>query len=106
MPISTDEIGLCQIALVILVLPLAGFVVQAFFGSKLPRQGDWLPTACILGSLILACYMVLQLLGSPEGIAVQKWYPALGQNWINVGGEDGSGGGASGGGRAGGGKGE
>ncbi|MCH2374175.1 MAG: NADH-quinone oxidoreductase subunit L [Planctomycetes bacterium] len=92
MPISTDEIGLCQIALVILVLPLAGFVVQAFFGSRLPRQGDWLPTACILGSLILACYMVLQLLGSPEGIAVQKWYPALGQNWINVGGEDGSGG--------------
>ena len=31
-------------ALLILLIPLGGFILQIFFGWWLPRQGDWLPT--------------------------------------------------------------
>ncbi len=41
-------------ALVILLLPLAAFVIQIFFGKRLPRQGDWLPTSAMFIGLILA----------------------------------------------------
>lgn len=84
---DTAEISLCQLALVILVLPLVGFLIQTFCGSKLPRKGDWVPTLFILGSFCIACYMVLQLLGSEHGIEAQRWYPDLGENWLSIEGE-------------------
>ncbi|MGH7496504.1 MAG: NADH-quinone oxidoreductase subunit L [bacterium] len=43
-----------QYALIILLLPLAAFVVQIFFGKRLPRQGDWLPTGAMFACLIFA----------------------------------------------------
>ena len=46
-----------QYALIILLLPLAAFLVQIFFGKRLPRQGDWLPTGtmfvCLLFSILI-----------------------------------------------------
>ncbi|MBI4601488.1 MAG: NADH-quinone oxidoreductase subunit L [Planctomycetes bacterium] len=76
---------LCKLAFVILVLPLAGFLVQVFFGKRLPRQGDWVPTLAMLGSLGIACYMTILLIASPEGIEPQRWYPMAGAGWLSVG---------------------
>jgi NADH-quinone oxidoreductase subunit L len=88
LPQSTPETDLCRWALVILLLPLAGFLVQVFFGRKIPpreRQGDWIPTAAIFGGFLIACYMVVRLLASGTGIVEQRWYPAAGLNWMAVG---------------------
>jgi NADH-quinone oxidoreductase subunit L len=41
-------------AIIIALLPLTAFVIQIFFGKRLPRQGDWLPTAVMFVGLILA----------------------------------------------------
>jgi len=43
-----------QLALAILLLPLAAFCVQIWIGRFLPRDGDWLPTAAMGICLILA----------------------------------------------------
>ncbi len=43
-----------QYALIILLLPLAAYVIQIFIGRRLPRQGDWLPTGAIFLSLIFS----------------------------------------------------
>jgi NADH-quinone oxidoreductase subunit L len=85
---NTPETLLCKLALVILVLPLAGFVVQVFFGKRIPpleRQGDWIPTSAIFGSLVISGYMVVLLLASPEGITAQQWYPELTTSWLQLG---------------------
>lgn len=79
---------LCKLAFIILILPLVGFVIQVFFGKKIPprkRQGDWIPTLAIFGSFVIACYMVGLLLLSPGGITAQLWYPLAGANWMSVG---------------------
>jgi NADH-quinone oxidoreductase subunit L len=39
---------------IILLLPLLGFVVQSFFGRKLPRQGDWFETGLLFAGLVLS----------------------------------------------------
>ena len=59
---------LTKAALAILLCPLAGFVIQVFFGKRLPRQGDWLPTGCMLVALGIASWMMIVLLSSPNGI--------------------------------------
>ena len=79
---------LCQWALIILVCPLIGFVLQVFLGKKLPRQGDWLPTAFIAVPLGISIYMVTRLFGAEHGIEAQKWVPELGKNWISAGGDN------------------
>lgn len=38
----------------IFLLPFTAFVINAFFGRKLPRDGDWLSVAAIFGSFIYA----------------------------------------------------
>ena len=50
-------------ALVILLAPLVGFVVQYFFGRRLPRQGDLLTVACIGASLAASVWIAAQMLG-------------------------------------------
>ncbi|NGP77859.1 NADH-quinone oxidoreductase subunit L [Balneolaceae bacterium YR4-1] len=47
-----------SLPLIILALPLLGFVLLIFFGKKLPRKGDWLGT----GLLITACILSLVML--------------------------------------------
>ena len=66
-----DPEDLTKAALAILLCPLAGFVVQVFFGKRLPRQGDWLPTGCMFISLSIATWMMTVLLSSPNGIEPQ-----------------------------------
>ena len=43
-----------QMMLWIIALPLLAFGIQIFLNRRLPRQGDWLPTLAIGGSLILS----------------------------------------------------
>ncbi len=85
MPVSTENIDFCQWALVLTVLPLVGFVIQALCGSKLPRQGDWVPTIFIGGSFAIALYLTAQLLSAEQGVVAQLWYPELGLGWIDIG---------------------
>ena len=52
-------------SLFILFLPLAAFVIQIFFGKRLPRQGDWVSVGAIIITLILSIAMfVAMLLGN------------------------------------------
>ena len=88
---NTPNTDLCKLALVILLLPLVGFVIQIFFGKKIPpvqRQGDWIPTLFIFGSFAIACYMTYLLLAGHtaaggHGVDIQRWYPM--ENWLAVG---------------------
>jgi len=80
------ETNLCQQALAILLFPLAAFVIQVFFGGRLPRKGDWVPTTAMFICLVIACKLFfVNLLGSPGGIERQLWEPALGANWLQAG---------------------
>jgi NADH-quinone oxidoreductase subunit L len=45
---------MAQTCLLIVLLPLTAFVVQVFFGKRLPRHGDWVSILAIAGSLFLA----------------------------------------------------
>jgi NADH-quinone oxidoreductase subunit L len=45
---------LLLLSTIILLLPLLGFVVQSFFGKKLPRGGDWFETGLLFIGLILS----------------------------------------------------
>ena len=51
-------------ALFILFLPLVAFVIQIFFGNKLPRNGDWVSILAISITLILASIMFLSMLSN------------------------------------------
>ncbi len=84
------DTNLCQQSLIILLLPLGAFIVQVFFSKKLPREGDWLPTAAIgVGMLISGKMLFVDLLGnlSDGGVQKQLWYP-LENAWLRVGGTD------------------
>ena len=89
-PANTPEVQLCKLALIILVLPLIGFVIQAFFGLKIPprkRQGDWISTVFVAGAFGIACYLTFLLLATEggAGIQAQRWYPELGVDWMAFG---------------------
>ena len=51
-------------SLYILFLPLLAFVIQIFFGKKLPRQGDWVSITAIVTSLVLAVIMFASMISS------------------------------------------
>ncbi len=53
---------LLHLSIVVLLLPLAGFVVLVFLGKRLPRQGDWLETALISAGLLLSLVVLYQKL--------------------------------------------
>ncbi len=53
---------LLTLSVVILLLPLAGFVLVAFFNKRLPRQGDWLETLLITVALALSLLVMYQKL--------------------------------------------
>ena len=56
-----------QLSLLILLLPLLGFIVLIFSGKRLPRQGDWLGTGLLTVTLILSVVMLIsKLTGSPD----------------------------------------
>jgi len=49
-------------SLAILFLPLIAFVVQIFFGKRLPRQGDWISISAIITTLVLSIIMFVSML--------------------------------------------
>ena len=49
-------------SLFILFLPLLAFVVQIFFGKKLPRDGDWVSIGAISITLILSIIMFVSMI--------------------------------------------
>jgi NADH-quinone oxidoreductase subunit L len=70
------------LALILLFLPLLGFTIQILFGRFLPRQGDFIATACIGGSAAIALYLFFTLLlGDSRGMEPieRQW------EWLRVG---------------------
>ncbi|MFN0156811.1 MAG: NADH-quinone oxidoreductase subunit L [Bacteroidota bacterium] len=55
--------SLLTLSILVLLLPLFGFVLMIFFGKRLPRQGDWLETAIISAALVLAITVLVQKIG-------------------------------------------
>lgn len=70
---------LIQYSIYILLLPLLSFAVQIFFGKKLPRNGDFVATAMIAGSLGLSLYVAFSALGQEN--FQQEWN----FTWANLG---------------------
>jgi len=54
--------SIITLALVILILPLASFVLTIFFGKKLSRQGDWLGTSFVSTGLVLSLIVLVRKL--------------------------------------------
>ena len=48
-----------QLPVLILLLPLLGFILLIFFGKKLPRNGDWLASGLISMALIFSLYLLV-----------------------------------------------
>jgi NADH-quinone oxidoreductase subunit L len=70
-------------ALVILLAPLVGFVLQMAFGRRLPRQGDWLTVAAIGASLAASIGIAVQMLGGATPYE-EHWTwmaPGAGEPW-------------------------
>ena len=44
--------------LLILILPILAFLIQIFFGKRLPRQGDWISIGAVVITLCLALAML------------------------------------------------
>ena len=68
-------------SLFILFLPLAAFVIQIFFGKRLPRQGDWVSVGAIIITLILSIAMfVAMLLGDDPAFKQEASF-----TWLDMG---------------------
>lgn len=52
---------MAQNAIWIALLPLSAFIIQVFFGKKLPRHGDFVSVAAIFGSFLLACPIFFEM---------------------------------------------
>ncbi|RJP20227.1 MAG: NADH-quinone oxidoreductase subunit L [Candidatus Omnitrophota bacterium] len=50
------------LAWLILAFPLLAFVIQIFFGKRLPRQGDWVPVAAICCSLFFGLILFFMVI--------------------------------------------
>jgi NADH-quinone oxidoreductase subunit L len=48
-----------QLPLLILLLPLLGFILLIFFGKKLPRNGDWLGSGLISLAFVLSLILLI-----------------------------------------------
>ncbi|SVD50172.1 uncharacterized protein METZ01_LOCUS403026, partial [marine metagenome] len=43
-------------------MPLAAFLIQIFYGKRLPRQGDWVSISAIGITLVLSIAMFVAML--------------------------------------------
>lgn len=75
-----------QLSAVVLLLPLAGFVLLIFFNKKLPRQGDWLETGILFLGLALSVVVLAVKMGSYHDETLQANF-----TWVNLGNVAGSG---------------
>ena len=69
------DYSLINTALIILLLPLAAFVIQIFFGKRLPRGGDYVSVLAILASWLLSIKTFIDILFKydPSFKVTQKW---------------------------------
>ena len=67
-------------SLYILFLPLAAFLVQIFFGKKLPRQGDWVSIGAISITLVLAVTMFITMISKYD----PKFSEEASFTWIDI----------------------
>ena len=70
-----------NVCLLILFLPLAAFIVNIFFGKRLPRQGDWVSIAAIIITLILSLSLFIGMLSSWD----YKFSHEIYFSWIDLG---------------------
>ena len=68
-------------SLYILFLPLAAFLVQIFFGKKLPRQGDWVSIGAISITLVLAVTMFISMISKYD----LKFSEEASFTWLDMG---------------------
>src|SRR5437016_13156525 len=79
------------LALAILFLPLAGFIILIFFGRRLPRQGDVLETGFLFAALALSVVVLIGKLSTNQPVSfVFPWVdfgnvPVAGPLHINLG---------------------
>lgn len=68
-------------SLLILFLPLVAFIINIFFGKRLPRQGDWVSVGAILITLILSLSLLINMF--------MNWDPNFSHeatmSWIDMG---------------------
>lgn len=69
-----------QIPLLILLLPLLGFLLLIFFGKLLPRIGDWLSSGLITTSLILSLILLVFKITNQPSESISATF-----DWIMVG---------------------
>lgn len=56
-----------KLLLAVPLIPLCGYLIQIFFGKKLPRQGDWLLTAGMFVTMCITLYMFAKALSATMG---------------------------------------
>ncbi|MCX2741761.1 NADH-quinone oxidoreductase subunit L [Pontibacter anaerobius] len=67
-------------ALVVLLLPLLGFLVLALVGKRLPRQGDWLATGLTAVAFILSGWLFTQVWNSATFHSRTTWFSLPGNS--------------------------
>ena len=80
-------------SLVILLLPLAAFLIQIFIGKRLPRQGDWVSILAIVTTLVLSIHMFTSMilryvaaLGNEELLkTAANWKEEISFKWLDMG---------------------
>jgi NADH-quinone oxidoreductase subunit L len=74
------------IAWAIFLIPLLGFLIQIFFGEKMPRKGDFVPTGAIGISAVLAIYLGVQMFKTWDpGLCYESIKNGLTWKWLDYG---------------------
>ena len=53
-----------SLALIVLLAPLGAFLIQIFFGKRLPRGGDWVSLSAIFGGLAISLGLLARMLAA------------------------------------------
>lgn len=69
---------MAQNAIWIALLPLCAFIIQVFFGKRLPRHGDFVSVAAIFGSFLIACPIFFELFQTGHVHDILQY------NWISL----------------------
>jgi NADH-quinone oxidoreductase subunit L len=71
---------LLTLSIIVLLLPLASFVVLIFLSNRLPRQGDWLATGSLFAALALSFVVLWEKLTNFPTETIQTTF-----QWVNFG---------------------
>lgn len=75
-----DPETLLQLATVVLLIPLASFVILIFFQKRIPRNGDWLGTLLMFAGLLLSAIILSVKLSSYHDEVIQTTF-----TWVSFG---------------------